>query len=71
MKVQLLSQDGLYHVPERRWLLTSFQVDIPEDIQATGTDLLRDGMEKTRIFDYVYLRTGHLLSPFPLAAIDS
>jgi hypothetical protein len=61
----------LYHVAEKHRLFTSFQVDIPEDVQTTVIDLMKVGMEKTGIFDYVYLRTGHLLSPFPLAAIDS
>jgi hypothetical protein len=77
MKIQLLRQDGLYHVSGKRQLehnhdmLTSLQADIPEDIQATVADLLKVGVEKTRILDYVYLRTGRLLSSFQLAAIDS
>jgi hypothetical protein len=34
-------------------------------------DLVKVGVEKTCIQDYVFLRTGSVLSPFQLAAIDS
>jgi hypothetical protein len=58
----------LEHKPE---MLTALQMGIPEDIQATVVDLLKVEVEKTRIQDYVFLRTDSLLSQFQLAALDS
>jgi hypothetical protein len=77
VKIQLRKRDGIYRIQGNRELehnhplLTSAQEDIPGDIQETVKDLLKVGMDKSRILEFIHIRTGRVFSRLQLAAIDS
>jgi hypothetical protein len=77
VKIRLRKRDGIYRIQGNRELehshplLTFAQEDIPGDIQETANDLLKGGMDKSCILEFIHLRTGRVLSRSQLAALDS
>jgi hypothetical protein len=77
VKIQLRKRNGIYRIQGNRELehnhplLTSDREDIPGSIQETVKDLLKVGMDKSRILAFIHLRTARVFSRLQLAVIDS
>jgi hypothetical protein len=77
MKVQLRKSGILYQcqgdhqLEQNHDLLSPKQPDIPDDLEAIVKDLLKVGIPKARILDFLVLRTGRIFSWFQLGELDS
>jgi hypothetical protein len=77
MKIQLRKCGPLYHIQghpqleHNHDLLSPKHPDITDDLEAIVKDLLKVGMPRTRILDFLVLRTGRIFSWFQLAELDS
>jgi hypothetical protein len=77
MKVQLQKYGPIYQcqgdhqLEHNHDLLSPKQPGISDDLEAIVKDLLKVGMPKARILDFLVLRTGRIFSWFQLAALDS
>jgi hypothetical protein len=72
-----LKHDRFYHVGDRYMLehnhplLTVTYPNFPNDLEGTIRDLLKSEVDKSRLIDFVHLRTGCLLSRLQLALMES
>jgi hypothetical protein len=77
VKVRLVRCQDIYRVGSGRELvhnhplLTLPHPNIPHELEATIQDLLKSGVEKDRIIEFVQLRAGRLLSRYQLAVLGS
>jgi hypothetical protein len=73
MKIQVLKHDGLCHVGDldmlkhNHPLLTVTYSNSPSDLEGTIRDLLKSGVDKSCIINFVHLRTDCLLRRLKLA----
>jgi hypothetical protein len=75
--IQFRKRDGICRIQGDRELehnhplLISTQDAIPGDVQETGKDSLKVGVDRSRILEFLYYRTDRVFSQFQFAALDS
>jgi hypothetical protein len=77
VKLQVLRRDGLYRVSDHRQLeynhplLTLTYPDFPPDFEATVRHLIRVGVDRNHLIEFVRMRTGQLLIRCQIAMLES